>query len=203
MLYVSSIHVYGRFLNEGKLIRENSAIWPESPYASSIAIAELACLNFFIRFGLQVVIARAVNHTGAGQDTRFVFSDWCRQIALAEKKKRPGRLEVGNLDVKRDFLHVRDVVKAYRMLLFKGKAGTIYNVASSKPVLLRRYADFLQRCARISFKITPQKNRMRCSEAKTVRIDSSRLRALGWRPRWNTYQALEELLNDWRRKVHG
>lgn len=202
-VFASSVQVYGKVFLQGRPVDETSSVCPENPYAASKRVAELACLDFYHRFGLDVVIARMVNHTGPGQDSHYVLSDWCRQIAMAEKNHCPGRLEVGNLKVERDFLHVQDVIRAYQALLSKGKAGEIYNVASGRPVPLQHYAAFLSRHAKVNFKIIPVKSRMRKGEPQKTRIRSVKLRGLGWKPQWTVDRALRELLEDWRKRVAG
>ena len=203
-LLASSVQVYGQIFHQPGPVREDGPVAPENPYAFSKRVAELACLDFFTRFGLDVVIARMANHAGPGQEPSYVFSDWSRQIALAEKSGRPALLRVGNLNVERDFLHVEDAVSAYAVLLMKGKAGEIYNVASAKPEKLKRYADFLARTAAINVRILNTKNRIRSSEPKKTWIKTSKIKALGWKPRKTAIEALRELLDDWRRRVsHG
>jgi GDP-4-dehydro-6-deoxy-D-mannose reductase len=201
MLFASSIQVYGRTFREGKPVREADLLWPESPYAASKAVAEVACLHYYERFGVKTVIGRAFNHLGQGQSLQFVFSDWCRQIALAEQGRRKPVLEVGNLDAYRDFLHVQDVVEAYELLLRRGGPGTIYNICEGRTRLLKEYIDFLLKKSLIPMKIEIQKKRLRRYDPPVMKGNASRLRALGWRPIRSPFQALEELLNEWRSKV--
>ncbi len=200
-LLASSVQVYGKIFHQAGAAAEEGPVAPENPYASSKRVAELACLDFFTRFGLDIVIARMANHTGPGQEASYVFSDWSRQIALAEKSGRAASLQVGNLNLKRDFLHVEDAISAYITLLAKGKTGEIYNVASAKPEKLKRYADFLTRKAKVPLRVLSAKNRIRASEPKKTWIKTSKIRALGWKPRKTAVQALAELLEDWRRRV--
>ena len=200
-LFASSIQVYGRSFRAGRAVKETDLAWPESPYAVSKLIAEHACLNYFSQFGLPVVIARAFNHLGRGQSLHFVFSDWCRQVALAEKRKRKPVLEVGNLDAYRDFLHVEDVVAAYEVLARRARAGGIYNVCQGRARQLEDYVQFMLRKALVRMKVRVQKKRLRRYDPPVMKGDVSRLRALGWRPRLSPLTALEELLNEWRAKV--
>lgn len=204
LLLASSVQVYGRIFNEARPVREEGPVWPENPYASSKRAAELACLDFFTRFGSDVVIARMANHTGPGQEPFYALSDWSRQIALAEENGHSVRLEVGNLNVVRDFLHVEDAISAYVTLLRKGKAGQIYNVASGKPQKLQKYADFLSGRAKTDCRILTVKDRVRAGEPEKTWINASKINALGWKPRSTAYEALRELLDDWRKRVsHG
>ena len=201
ILLASSIQVYGHSFRRGKAVGERDLLWPESPYAASKIMAEGACLDFMNRFGISVVIARAFNHLGRGQPLHFVFSDWCRQIALAEIGQHRPVLEVGNLEAYRDFLHVRDVLSAYTLLMKKGRDGAIYNICSGKVRLLRDYVDFLLQKAKVAMRVEVQKKRLRRYDPSTMKGNASKLRALGWRPRHSPFKALEELLNEWRTKL--
>ncbi len=201
ILFASSVQVYGKIFHEGRRVSEEGAVWPDNPYASSKRTAELSLLDFYTRFGVKSIILRLVNHTWPGQDPHFVFSDWSRQIAAAEKKGRPGKLEVGNLRVVRDFLHVRDVVSAYLTVMAKGKPGEIYNTASGSPVSLQKYAGFLVTRAQVKFQIVPVKARMRGGEPEKTLIRVSKLKALGWKPQYSVYEAIEDSLADWRKKL--
>ncbi len=200
-LFPSSIQVYGRTFRSGRAAKESDPLWPEHPYAASKIIAEYACLDFARRFDLDVLIVRAFNHLGTGQPSSLVFSDWCRQIALAEKGEQEPILEVGNLEARRDFLHVEDVVRGYELLMRRGKKGTVYNLCSGKARPLTDYAQFLLKRAGVRMKIKVQKNRLRRDDPPVMKGDPSRLKALGWRPRRSPFEALEELLNEWRRKL--
>jgi len=203
-LMASSVQVYGRAFRRGKAVCESDLIWPESPYAVSKAVAELACLDYHLRFGIPVVIARAFNHIGAGQAANLVLSDWSRQVALAERGSGTGRqqtLKVGNLDAWRQFLHVADVVRAYELLIRKGKPGKIYNISLEKTDHLRDYAELLVRSSEVPLKIEVDEKRLRREDPHVMRGTSARLRALGWKPRRTAFEALEEMLHDWRRKV--
>ncbi len=200
-LFASTVQVYGRTFREGRPVRETDLMWPENPYAASKAAAESACLDYFHRFGIPVVVARAFNHLGRGQTLQFVLSDWCRQVALAEKGKRRRVLEVGNLDAYRDFLHVKDVVRAYEILLAKGNAGEIYNICYGKVRILKDYVNFLRQKSKVPLKVEVQGKRLRRNDPPVMKGNASRLHALGWRPELSPLKALEELLEEWREKV--
>ena len=201
VLFISSNQVYGASFRTGRVMTETDRVWPESPYAASKAAAELACLDFANRFGLDVVIARVFNHLGAGQETHFVFSDWCRQIALSEKGKRPPVLDVGNLDALRDFLHVGDVVRAYTLLLMRGKRETCYNVCTGRSRPLTAYVAFLLKQAQVPMKVTVKKKRLRTYDPPVMKASPNRLKRLGWRLVSSPFAALSELLEEWRGKI--
>lgn len=204
MLFTSSVHVYGRIFRLGKTVTEGDLLWPESPYGVSKAVAEMACLDYHQRFGIPVIVARAINHMGAGQSPDLVLSDWSRQVARAESDPRIKTLKVGNLDVWRQFLHVEDVVKAYQVLMARGKPGRVYNVAPQDTDFLKNYARCLIREARVPLRVEVERARLRLEDPKRMQAKAKRLRALGWKPKKTAYDALSDMVEDWREKVkHG
>ncbi len=148
-----------------------------------------------------IVIARSFNHIGAGQKSSFAFSDWCRQIALAEAGKQKNGLEVGNLSVRRDFLHVEDVVRAYALLLEKGESGKIYNICSGRPLTLKKYLEFLLKKSKIYMDVKIRKDRLRNYDPQSITGSAQRIKTLGWKPERTVFEALEEMLEDWRKKA--
>ncbi len=200
-LLVSSIKVYGRTLHNGHRAAEKDLLWPESPYASSKALAELAVLDYARRFHLNAVIARLTNSLGRGQSTALVFPDWARQIVRAEKGLKPPVLEVGNLGVWRDFLHVRDTVDGLLVLMKKGKRGEIYNVSSGSAKSLKAYVKFFASRSARPLRIQTRRERLRFEDPPRVCIDASKLKRLGWRCRTPVKRALEEILDEWREKA--
>lgn len=200
-IFTSSVHVYGRAFEAISRVSEKTIPLPESPYAVSKLIAELLCLNYYERFHIPVVISRAFNHIGVGLSTDLVLSDWTHQIALAEKKGRESDLRVGNIHVKRQFLHVKDVVSAYLKLAQKGKAGQIYNIAAKRAAPLKSYLDFLCDQSRVPLDIKVEGARLRSHDVREMSGSAEKLMRLGWRPKHDVFDALEEMLNDWRQKV--
>lgn len=202
-LLASSSHSYGKTFEQKAIVTERDLLWPENPYAVSKVLAELACRDFATRFGLYTVVARSFNHIGTGQRRDLVFSDWCRQVALAEAGKGPRVLQVGNLEVERDFLHVEDVVRAYALLMEKAKPGSVYNICSRKLYKLTLYLDFLLRKAKIFMVVEKDPAKVRRHESRKIAGDPSRMEKLGWRPQRNALDAMEELLAEWRQKVRA
>jgi GDP-4-dehydro-6-deoxy-D-mannose reductase len=204
-LLASSSHSYGKTFERKAIVSEKDLIWPDNPYAVSKVLAEMACRDFAARFSLGTIVARSFNHIGTGQRRNLVFSDWCRQIALAEIGKQKPVLEVGNLEVERDFMHVDDVVRAYHLLMEKGKAGEVYNVSSRKLYKLTVYLDFLLRKTKLFMTVKKDLSKIRPDESKIIGGNSSKIQKLGWIPQRNAFDAIEELLEEWRKKVrsHG
>ena len=139
---VSSADVYG-MVDPGDLPTPESApLRPVSPYAASKAAADLLALQAHLGHGLDVVRARSFNHLGPGQSDRFVCSALASRIAAAELAGEDS-IRVGNLDARRDFTDVRDVVRAYRCLALEGRPGAAYNVCTGTTVSIREVAERL------------------------------------------------------------
>ncbi len=200
VLLTSSTQVYGTsFLRRGQ-VNEGALASPVTPYGGSKLLMEMAALNFAEREGVSVVISRACNQVGAGQPPAGVFSDFCRQIVLMERGKRATVLKVGNLNVVRDFIHVRDAVRAYYLLAMRGRKGEIYNVSSDRGVRVKDGLKFLARQSRVPFKIEVDPSKFRRNDFPRMVANAAKLRKLGWKPKASVRQALRELLAEWRGK---
>ncbi|HYK82967.1 MAG TPA: NAD-dependent epimerase/dehydratase family protein [Gemmatimonadales bacterium] len=194
VLVVSTGEVYGTG-GERRPRTERDPVAPCSPYAASKAGAELAALEAWRRTGLRVVVARAFAHTGPGQDPRFVVPAFAERLRLARHAGAPV-VKVGNLDVVRDFLDVRDVVDAYVRLLAAGAAGEIYNVASGQGVALETL--FFQLAALVGGRPIPEvdPDLMRGVDLPYLVGDATKLRAAtGWAPRYSLDATLRDLLD--------
>jgi len=205
ILFVSSSDVYGKQCPESMPLRETARTGAASPYGFTKLSGE-AMAGFYVRSeNLRIVIARPFTHTGPGQSPDFVCSDWARQIAVIEAAGKPkGALKVGNLAVKRDYSDVRDVVRAYALLLEKGKAGEAYNISSGKSPSLRVILRMLQNksSAAIGFEVEP--NRFRKADIPLLAGSHAKItRETGWKPRFNLETTLADLLEEWRVKVRS
>jgi GDP-4-dehydro-6-deoxy-D-mannose reductase len=182
LLFTSSAEVYGLQPPENVPLRETCALNPANPYAASKAAAEMLLLGEAHTFGLDVVIARAFNHIGPGQNERFVVASFAAQLAKIAAGGAP-QLFVGNLDAKRDFLDVRDVVRAYVALARDGTAGEIYNVCSGIARPIRDVLRELIIAAHVPVEVRDDPERMRPSDVPLFVGDASKLRAAtGWEP---------------------
>lgn len=119
-----------------KSLKETDPLDATNPYGISKVTQERFAELYGERYGLRIYRTRSFNHTGPGQSTKFVIPSWCKQVADIERSGKPGVIHVGNLDVVRDFSDVRDVVRAYRMLLESNYAGEAFNVGSGEALPL-------------------------------------------------------------------
>ena len=177
LLFVSSGEVYGR----APLVPtpEAAPVEPVSPYGASKAAAELACRQ---ARDLDVVVARSFPHVGPGQNERFSIASWAAQLARL-RSEGGGTLLVGDLDVERDLTDVRDVCRAYRLMLDRALPAGTYNVASGRAVPLKRVLELLVEAAGVPVTVERDPSRLRPAEVRVVAGDASKLRAAtGWEP---------------------
>lgn len=199
ILNVSTSQVYAA---SGAVLSETSPISPDNPYAASKAMAEMLRVQYRKCIGGGIVTARSFNHTGPGQTPNFVLPSIAKQFAEMEAKLRPPRLTAGNVEVKRDFTDVRDVVAAYSALLETGRTDEVYNVCSGFPV---RLADVIQKFEAISgiaTEIETDPERVRSNEVSRIFGDSTKIRTeTGWTPQIPLEKTIRDLLDYWREKI--
>jgi GDP-4-dehydro-6-deoxy-D-mannose reductase len=201
VLIVSSGEVYGAAEGDGP-VAEDTPIAPISPYALGKACGELGALYYADQGAVDLIIARAFNHIGPGQTEVFALPGFAKQVAEVEAGMRDPVLGVGNLDVVRDFTDVRDVVRAYALLLEQGAPGSIYNVCSGQGRRLRDLAERLVAISTAGVRIEVEKDRWREAEIPYLVGDNGRItRELGWRPEVPIERTIEDTLRYWRERV--
>jgi GDP-4-dehydro-6-deoxy-D-mannose reductase len=194
VLLVSSSEVYGKVAPESLPVREDHPFRPVDPYAASKAAAELLGLQAWLGRGLEVVRARPFNHTGPGQTETFVVPALASQV-VAAAAGRATQIAVGNLEVRRDLTDVRDVVRAYRLLMEKGEPGGVYNICRGEPVLISDILHRLMAIAGVDVPVVVDPARFRPAEVLEQAGDPSRLAsATGWRPEIGLDQTLRDVL---------
>jgi GDP-4-dehydro-6-deoxy-D-mannose reductase len=201
VLVVSSAEVYGTVDAEHLPIDEDAPLRPVSPYAASKVAAEFAGLQAYLGYGLPVIRARPFNHVGPGQLAAFVVRDLAQRIAEAERSGERS-LAVGNLSPRRDFTDVRDVVRAYRLLVERGAAGDAYNVCTGVDVSIEELAALMVTLAGDDLELVTDPELVRAVDVPVLRGDSSRLRAsTGWTPELTLEQTLSDVLAEARAVV--
>ena len=198
MIYVSSGDVYGRVDDDDLPVTEAHLPRPRSPYAVSKLAAEALCAQWAITEGLDVLIARPFNHIGPGQGDQFVVSGFARQVnAIAHGGAEPV-VEVGDIDVTRDFLDVRDVIAAYFRLFARGRTGETYNVCSGVERSVRQVLERLLELAGVHATTRAASGRMRPAEQRRMRGSNARLsRDTGWSPSVDLDDSLRAILAYW------
>ena len=204
LVFISSGQVYGASARFALALDEATLLAPTNGYEVTKAAADLA-LGALVPQGLRCMRLRPFNHTGEGQTEDFVVPSFAMQIARIEAGRQPPVIRVGNLDVERDFLDVRDVTAAYALAVARSDdiaSGTILNIASGHP---RRISDILDRLVALStmdIKVEQDPARMRPSDTPRFVGSAARAQALlGWRPEYNFDDTLSEVLTYCRRVV--
>jgi GDP-4-dehydro-6-deoxy-D-mannose reductase len=198
---VASADVYG-IVTEAELpLTELSPLRPTSPYAASKAAADALALQAFLGHGLGVIRVRPFNHLGPGQSEQFVAPALAARIARAERDSTD-TIPVGNLTARRDVTDVRDVVRAYRLLVERGEPGEVYNLCSGRDTSIQQLADLLVALADRPITLAPDPGLLRPVDLPVLRGDASKLRAAtGWAPEIPLEQTLADLLDDMRTRV--
>jgi GDP-4-dehydro-6-deoxy-D-mannose reductase len=198
MIYVSSGDVYGRVDDADLPVTEAHLPRPRSPYAVSKLAAEALCAQWAITEGLDVLIARPFNHIGPGQGDQFVVSGFARQVVEIAQGRADPVVEVGDIDVTRDFLDVRDVIAAYFRLFARGRAGETYNVCSGVERSVRHVLERLLELAGVHATTRAADGRMRPAEQRRMRGSSARLtRDTGWSASVDLDDSLRAILAYW------
>lgn len=202
ILLIGSGEEYGH-IEEGEIpIREENRIRPGNIYAATKACQNMIGNLYAQAYDMEVMMVRAFNHIGPSQASIFVVSDFCRQVAEIEKGIREPVMYVGNLDARRDFTDVRDVVEAYGLLAEHGRPGETYNVGRGKAVSIREILDMVIALSGHDIKIEIDKNKLRPVDVPIIEADISKISSLtGWKPKIPLKQTIEETLNYWRRTI--
>lgn len=200
LVFASSSEVYGRAFLAGMPVNEDVVPQPVGVYARTKRAGEEMLADVLAGSGVRLIILRPFNHTGPGQDERFVVPAFAHQIARIETGRMPPRLAVGNLEAHREFLDVRDVVRAYAQVIGASEqitSGTVLNVASGAPRMIASVLEDLTRLARVPFEVAIDPGRMRPSEIPLAAGDASRLRAAtGWAEQVPWSETLASVLAD-------
>ncbi len=195
--FVSTCEVYGG----GDDLREDAPVVLKNPYAISKYAAELIC-NDFGGNGLSCVILRPFTHTGPGQSETFVLPTVAKQISEIEKGKRAPLIELGNIQAKREFLNISDIVNAYKIALEKCEAGETYNIASGHGYSIAELVDIFTKLSKKPFDMRVNPVKVRKVDIPVLLGNGSKFSKLtGWSPEVEIEKTLEDLLNYWRAKV--
>ncbi|MFM8933188.1 MAG: GDP-mannose 4,6-dehydratase, partial [Gemmataceae bacterium] len=183
------------------LLDECASLGPASPYAASKLAGDFLARREGQRLGLEVVVARPLNHIGPRQDPQFALASFARQIARMEKGLQPPVLETGNLTPARDLSDVRESVEGYWLLLRDGIPGEVYNLGSGQALRMGDVLDHLLRHARVKVELVTRGDLLRPGEPEVFRADTGKLRRdTGWSPRHSLDETLSDLL-EWCRET--
>lgn len=202
VLLVGSGEEYGHITSQETPIAEGNALRPGNVYAATKACQNMIGSIYAKAYDLDVMMVRAFNHIGPGQASLFVVSDFCKQVAEIEKNNREPIIRVGNLDSKRDFTDVRDVVRAYVSVIEKGVPGETYNVGSGMAIKIKKILDMIIALSSKQIAIEVDPNKIRPVDVPIIEADISKInKTTGWQPMIPIEQTLKETLEFWRRTV--
>ncbi|ANE47049.1 hypothetical protein SY83_13105 [Paenibacillus swuensis] len=199
VLSVGSSEEYG-YIDQGKMpIRESERLLPVSPYGLSKYLVETVNEYYIRQFGLNILHARPFNHIGPGQSLGFVVPDFSAQIVNIELGKQAPVMNVGNLDAKRDFLDVRDIVRSYFLLLQYGTQGEIYNVCSGISISIRSILDTLVSMSNIKITVNVDPKLIRKIDVPDYYGSNEKIQhELSWTPEFHISTSLADSLNYYR-----
>jgi GDP-4-dehydro-6-deoxy-D-mannose reductase len=204
MLVVCSGEVYGEITPELLPVNEETPLRPANPYAVSKACADMLARQYRSTYGLDIVVARPFNHLGPGQSELFVGSAFAKQVVEIKLGLREPKMSVGNLDPRRDFTDVRDVVRAYLQMLDRPMNFPVYNISQGSSISVKELLNIMIEFSGIHPEIMQDPSRMRKKEIPEIVGDSSRLfRETGWKPLIPIRQTLSDLLSYWENRLQS
>lgn len=202
MQIACSSEEYGFVHPEEVPITEENPLRPLSPYAVSKVAQDMMGYQYYKSYGLKIVRTRGFNHTGPRRGEVFVTSNFAKQIAEIETGKREKVIHVGNLDARRDFSDVRDIVRAYWLTVEKGEPGEVYNVASGIAYKISEILKKLLSFSSINVDVVQQQERMRPSDVEVLLGSYEKFnKRTGWKPEIPFDRTLSDLLDYWRARV--
>jgi len=201
ILSVGSSEEYGIVRTADLPLTEDLPLNPVSPYAVARVAQEQLSHIYAKGFGMDIVCTRSFNHIGPGQADKFVVSSIGKQFAEIKKGKR-GKLHIGNTAIIRDFLDVRDVVRAYYLLLKKGKCGETYNICSGQGIAIAQLIDLYAEISGIAPQVETRPELLRPVENPVVTGSYEKLAAhAGWKPEITLINSLRDIYAYWLEQV--
>jgi GDP-4-dehydro-6-deoxy-D-mannose reductase len=190
---------YGAVRPDDLPVDEDTPLRPGNPYALSKVCQDMLALQHFIAHRTRTVRLRLFNHIGPRQSPSYVVAAFARQIAMIERGEQEPVVQVGNLEARRDFTDVRDVVRAYELAATHGEAGEVYNIGSGTAVEIRQILDMLIALSGHAIEVEVDPARVRPVDVPVIACDASRFRTrTGWRPLIPLEQSLADVLDEWR-----
>ena len=200
ILSVGSSEEFGIIPDHELPLTENSLLKPTSPYAVARVAQEMLSKVFADGYALDIIMTRSFNHIGPGQKEIFVISSWAKQLTMLAKTNAPDKkLITGDLSVIRDFVDVRDVVKAYYLLLKKGKRGEVYNICSGNGRMLKDIVNEMTSILNITVTTVTDPALVRPAENKKIIGSYEKIKnELGWKPSISIEKSLTDIIEYWK-----
>lgn len=199
VLLIGSGEEYGHVKPSEIPIGEENVLRPGNIYAATKACQNMIGKIYSQAYDMELMMVRAFNHVGPNQAPLFVVADFCKQVAFIEKGLCESVIRVGNLSARRDFSDVRDVVRAYTLLLEHGIAGESYNVGSGQAISIQEILDMILLFARVPISVEVDSTRLRPVDVPVIEADVSKLvECTGWKRAISLKQTIEDTLEYWR-----
>jgi GDP-4-dehydro-6-deoxy-D-mannose reductase len=202
IMIACSSEQYGLVRPEDIPIDEETPFRPNNPYAVSKVAQDMLALQYFLSYGQKTIRVRPFNHIGPGQMDHFVTAAFARQVALIETGQQEPVIYVGNLDAERDFTDVRDMVRAYHLVVTTGEPGDVYNIGYGKGFTIQWILDTFIAMSKVKVEVRQDPARMRPADIPSLVCNPAKFRArTGWQPQIPIEQTLKDILDYWREKV--
>lgn len=202
VLLIGSGEEYGHIQPGETPICEENHLRPGNIYAATKVCQNMIGSIYSKAYDMELMMVRAFNHIGPGQAPMFVVSDFCKQVAEIEKGLKEPVMRVGNLAAKRDFTDVRDVVRAYVLLVQAGTAGETYNVGSGNAQAIQEILDLIVSMSKVDIRVEVDPNKLRPVDVPIIEADITKLNKLtGWKPQIMLKETIKETLDYWRANV--
>ena len=193
---------YGMVYPDEVPMKETNPLRPLSPYAVSKVAQEMLAYQYHQSYGIRSIVSRGFNHSGPRRGENFVDSSFARQMALSKRASKSLLSTWATSTSKRDFTDVRDMVRAYWLLLEKGKPGEVYNIGSGNTRPMQEVLDKLLCLSKVDVEVRVDPTRLRPSDVMILWADASKfMEATGWKPTIPYEQTLSDLLDYWRERV--
>lgn len=201
ILLVGSSEEYSPSLNP---LRETDLTDATNPYGISKITQERFAELYEAQYDLKIYRTRSFNHTGVGQASNFVIPSWCSQVAAYERKKQDGILKVGNVSVKRDMCDVRDIVRAYRLLVESDYCGEVFNVGSGSAKSLEDIASIICSYSSYRIKLQVDEDLLRPNDNPYICCDASKInQKIGWSPIYKIEDTLHDMFLEYVKRINA
>jgi len=202
ILSIGSSEEYGNVKKEDIPLDEEQVVNPISPYAVARVSQEMLSKVYVDGYGMDIIMTRSFNHIGPGQKDIFVISSFAKQLLEIKKYNKAPEITTGDLSIIRDFLDVRDVVKAYYSLFRKGRRGEIYNVCSGNGSTIEQVIRKLSQILGIDVTSKVAPSLIRPNDNKIIIGNNKKIKTeIGWEPTYNLEQSLEDMLKYWNERI--
>lgn len=199
VLFIGSGEEYGHILPDETPIKEDNVSRPGNIYAATKACQNMLARIYADAYDLDVMMVRAFNHIGPNQLPLFVVADFCKQVAEIEAGNREPIIKVGNLSARRDFTDVRDVVRAYALLMESGRAGETYNIGSGHAIAIEDLLRCILDNSSVDIRVEVDSEKLRPVDVPIIEADTTKIyKETGWKPEIPLEQTIRETLDFWR-----